>query len=193
MRVIPNLKFDAQVLDHCGWERRHGDAEFLPLRLWRVVLAVGMVGGKLAAGEDFKGLGAKAEFLIHALVIRSGEERHADFEINFVVVDRRGVAFAESFAADAVSAARPLLQHRRIPREIVMHDMTTMAMQVNAFLPDGRANQHFWQERRVEPVENAVARVRHVAAAALHQRDELLIAQAGGFVERAAGGAGVVD
>lgn len=40
-----------------------------------------------------------------------------------------------------------------------MHDVAAMAVKVDALLAHLRADEHFWQERRVEPAEDAVPRV----------------------------------
>ena len=54
-----------------------------------------------------------------------------------------GIAFAKRFTTDPVGATGALFEHGRVPGQIVMHDMATMTMKVNAFLTDGCANQHF--------------------------------------------------
>jgi hypothetical protein len=40
-------------------------------------------------------------------------------------------------------------------------------------------NQDFWQEWSIKPGEDAVTGIHRIAAAAFHQRHELLVAQAG--------------
>src|SRR5690349_1774585 len=132
-----------------------------------------MVSGKLAARENLKRLRAETQFLIHALIVCAGKERHADLQKNLIATGSGGIAFAEGFAANAVGATSALFEHSRIPSKIVMNDVPAVAVQVNAFLPNGCANEDLRQKRGVETVEDAVAGVGHVATPAFDKCHEL--------------------
>src|SRR5215469_4673230 len=114
LRGFPDLKFHAEMVDHFRREWQDTEAEFLALGLGDVVLAFGVVGGELAAGENFEGLGAEAEFLVHALVVSAREEGDADFEEDSARFGG-GVALAEGFATDAVGATGALFKDGGIP------------------------------------------------------------------------------
>src|SRR5665213_2394532 len=155
-------------------------------------MAVGMVGGEIAAGEHFKGLGAEPEFFEHAFVVGAGEERDANFEENLAGV-AGGVTLAKGFAADTISAASALFEDGGIPGQIVVDNMAAVAVEVYALLSHLSTYKHLGQEGRVEAGEDAVAGGDHVAAASFDEGDELLVAQPGGLVKGAPGRTGVRD
>lgn len=132
------------MFDQGDWQRQSTDPGFLTLSRRMVDFAVGVVGRKLAAGKDFEGLGTKAEFLIHALVVGASEERHADFE-KHPAGCLRSVPFAKGLAADAVGAAGALFENGGIPRQIIVNHVPAVTMQVNTFLADRGADQDFRQ------------------------------------------------
>jgi hypothetical protein len=132
------------MFDQGDWQRQSSDPGLLTLSPRMVVFAVRVVGRKFPTCEDFEGLGTKAEFLIHPLVVGASEERHADFE-EYFAGRLRSVPLAKGLAADAVGPASALFENGGIPRQIIVNHVPAVTMQVDTFLADRRADQHFGQ------------------------------------------------
>src|SRR5215471_15583770 len=103
-----------------------------------------MVGREITPGQHFKCLCPDTKFLIHALIVRSGEERHSNFKADRFWLRCHG-ALAKRLTANPVSTPSPLLQHSRIPREIIVNNVTTMSVQIDPFLPHLGADENLWQ------------------------------------------------
>jgi len=135
-------------------------------------------------------LGAEAKLFVHSLVVGTGNKRHTNLKADGSCVGGR-IAFTKSLTADTVSAAGPLFKDSGIPREVIMHNMTAVAMKIYSLLSDLGADQDFGEQGRVKAVEDAVSCRNHVPSATFDQRDELLIAKAGCLIKGTPGGTGV--
>jgi hypothetical protein len=134
-----------------------------------------MVRSKIAPREDFKCLGTEPKLFIHSLVVGAGNKGDANLKADSFCVGG-GIPLTKSLTADAVSAAGPLFKDGGIPREIIMHNMTAVAMKIYSLLSDLGADQDLGEQGRVKAVEDTVSCRNHVSTATFDQCDELLIA-----------------
>ena len=122
-------------------------------RLLLRIVALGIVGREVPSRQHFKDLRTKPEFFVHTFVIGPGKERYTNLEESLLAA-LRPITLPKCLAADAVSAAGPLLQYCRVPSQVVVVDVSAMPVKVYPFLPDLRAYQDFWEKRGIEPAEN---------------------------------------
>ena len=121
------MEFDPEVIDHLRRQRKNGKPEFSTLGARAVVLSVGVVSSEVATGKHFEGLGAEAKFFVHAFVIGARNERHADLKADRLRIGG-GITLTKSLAADAVGATGALLKNGGVPSQIIMDNVTAVAM-----------------------------------------------------------------
>jgi predicted nucleic acid-binding protein len=84
--------------------------------------------------------------------------------------------------ADSLMAATAIV-NGRVPGEIAVNDISTVSVQVNPLLPNAGTDQHFGNERAVEPSENALAAI--LGGASVDQDRRFFAApQSGSLVHR---------
>ena len=122
--------------------------------LHRVEHGLVAVHDVLAAHRDLEDVGAPVHHAEAMLVVGTRNIGDGDIEgaISIAVATK-----AFGLAANAIDAARPLLERRGVPREVVVDDVAALAVKVDAFLANRGDDEDLRDQRRVEIREEPVS------------------------------------
>ena len=102
--------------------------------------------------------------------VRRSKVRHRDLKCRAFLVSYP-YALTFDLAPNSINAPSSLLNRGRVPTQVMVDDMPTFAVKVDAFLSDRRGHKDFRAIWRIEPEEIAIA----VARITSHKLDDVAV------------------